>query len=126
MKTILADKKKAIVILVLIIFCTGMTMGCVCAGHTYHKKGYTFTVSDNQYKKIQYVKKHKYDSPNKMKNHKVWFKVKTGKYKTVKVGSKKVKKPIYASIETHKGDYYYVTDDFYVNGYGYVKWGGLL
>lgn len=110
--------KKVLVLLILAIFVVGMTMGCAAAGHTYNKKGYRFTVSDSQYKKIQYVKKHKYASPKKMSGHKVWFKVKTNKkYKG---------KPVYASIETHKGSYYYVSYDFYVNGYGYIKWGGTL
>lgn len=86
----IVDRRKTIVVLVLIIFCTGMTMGCVSAGHTYHKRVIhsRFQIANI---KIQYVKKHKYDSPNKMNGHKVWFKVKTGKYKTVKVGSKKLK-----------------------------------
>lgn len=110
--------KKIVIILILAIFVAGMVMGSASAGHTYHKKGYKFTVSNSQYKKIKYIKKHKYDSPNKMSKHKIWFKVKTNKYYK--------NKPVYASIETHKGSYYYVTYDFYVNGYGYIKFGGLL
>lgn len=112
------NHKRLVIILILAIFVVGMTMGSAAAGHTYNKKGYKFTVSNNQYKKIQYIKKHKYDSPKKMGKHKVWFKVKTNKYYK--------KKPVYASIETHKSNHYYVTYDFYVNGYGYIKWGGTL
>ena len=110
--------KKLIITLILVIFIVGMTAGCVSASHTYHKKGYKFTVSNKQYKKIKYVKKHKYASPNKMIGHKVNFKVKTNKYYNGK--------PIYATIETHKGSHYYVTYDFYVIGVGYIKWGGTL
>lgn len=110
--------KKIIILLVLLIFVVGMTVGAASASHTYHKKGYKFKVSNKQYKKIKYIKKHKYASPQKMQKHKVWFKTKTNKYYK--------NKRVYASIETHKGSYYYVTYDFYVNGYGYVKWGGTL
>ncbi len=112
------NKKRLIIVLILVIFVVGMTMGCASAAHTYNKKGYKFKVSDSKYKKIKYIKKHKYDSPKKMSKHKVWFKVKTNKfYKN---------KRVYASIETHKGSHYYVTYDFYVYGYGYIKWGGTL
>lgn len=110
--------RRIAIVLVLLIFVVGMTMGAASASHTYHKKGYKFTVSNSQYKKIKYVKKHKYDSPKKMSKHKVFFKVKTNKfYKN---------KRVYATIETHRSGCYYVTYDFYVNGYGYIKFGGTL
>lgn len=180
--------------------------------HTYYKDGYTFTVSADQYEKIQYVNENKYDSPDDMDGHKVFFKVKTGEfykykkyiYKNVKVTKYKwaykyvltgksyykrgiyhyksynkvnryyqkgwkydsyaskrngqggyndyavvkkkvkykatkkvktnkyttVKKPIYAKLETHRTGgnpmYYVVTYDFYVDGVGYIAFGGIL
>ena len=121
------NKKKILIIAILAIFCVGMIMGTASAAHTYKKNGYKFKVPGKTYKKIKYVKKHKYDSPDKMSKHKVFTKVKTNKY--TKING--VKKRVYASIETHRTGYYpnmyyCVTYDFYVNGYGYIKFGGTL
>lgn len=120
------NKRKLLILAILAIFCVGMVMGAASASHTYHKKGFKFKVSNSQYKKIKYVKKHSHASPSKMAKHKVFFKVKTNKVYVYKSGYKTVRKPVYASIETHRSGKYYVTYDFYVNGIGYVKFGGKL
>ena len=99
-----------------------MVMGCVSASHTYKKNGVKFKVSDKTYKKIKYIKKHKYASPSKMIKHKVNCKVKTNTF----VHVNGVKKRVYASIETHRSGYYRVTYDFYVFGYGYIYFGSEL
>lgn len=90
----------------------------VYSAHTYHKKGYTFTVSANQYKKIQYVKHNKYDSPDDMNGHEAWFKVKTNKfYKYKKYIYKKVK------VTKYKWKYKYVLTgkSYYKNGRYHYK-----
>lgn len=99
--------KRIVIVFVLLIFCTGMLMGSVAASHTYHKGGYSFTVSDSQYKKIQDVKNGKSDSIDlyiKTKHKKT---VKIPKYKNKKVTKKKwVKK--YVKVWEHnyvKGTY---------------------
>ena len=62
------------------------------------KKGkYRFTLTPAQYKRIQYVKKHRYDDLEKYAN----FKVKTKKIATVK-------KPIYSTIKVTKYKWKYI------------------
>lgn len=46
------NKKKILVILILCIFCVGITIGSASASHTFHKGKYKITVSENQYKKL--------------------------------------------------------------------------
>lgn len=116
------NHRKGLILIIVIILCFGMLMGCVSASHVYKKNGVKFKVSDKTYKKIKYIKKHKYASPQKMAKHKLFCKVKTNKF--VKLNG--VKKRVYASIETHRSRYYVVTYDFYVNGYGYIYFGGAL
>lgn len=79
------DKKNFFVLLILFIFCTGMLLGSVAASHTYTKGGYSFTVSDSQYKKIQNVKKGKSDGFELYIKTKYKKTVKIQKYKNKKV-----------------------------------------
>jgi hypothetical protein len=76
--------KKLIVVFVLLIFCTGMLLGSAAASHTYTRGGYSFTVSDSQYKKIQNVKNGKSDS--------IEMYIKTKHKKTIKIQKYKNKK----------------------------------
>lgn len=80
----------------ILFFVCGVSMGCVCASHTYHVNGYTFKVSDEKYNNIQRVKKY-----NDFSN--VNFKVKTNKFKTVEVPKYKEKK-----VTKYKWKYAYV------------------
>ncbi len=105
--TNIMNKQKFFVLTILTIFCIGMTLGCATASHTYHKGGYTFTVSDKYYKNIQSAKKGDYSGD-------VSFKVKTNKYKTVKVPKYKNKK-----VTKYKWKYKTVTTCYdYYDGYG--------
>lgn len=71
------NKKTMLIIIILAIFCVGMTLGSVSASHTYKRGGYTFKVSDKTYSKIKEAKKNK--------DGLVPFKVKTNKHQTIKV-----------------------------------------
>lgn len=112
---------KTLLIFILTIFCIGMTMGSATASHTYHKGGYTFTVSDNQYKKIQEVKKGNFKDVN--------YYIKTKHTKTVKVPKYKNKKVTKYKWKHKKVVYEYITwypykgvkvsnlKDYYNNGW---------
>ncbi len=78
------NKKTMLIIIILAIFCVGMTLGSVSASHTYKRGGYTFKVSDKTYSKIKEAKKNK--------DGLVPFKVKTNKHQTIKVPKYKTKK----------------------------------
>lgn len=83
------SKNKLLICGVLILFYVGLILGSVNASYTCKKGRYTFTVSDNQYKKIEYVKTH-----NDTKNLEMVadFKVKTNKYYDYKKPKYKLKK----------------------------------
>jgi hypothetical protein len=99
--------KKFMIILVLLIFTTGMLMGAASASHTFKKGKYKVTVSDKTYKKIKKGKK----------------------YIDKKVGSKKVKKWKYKKVLQSKdvwssdwSDYTckdYNIDKYWKNGWTY-------
>ena len=69
--------KKLIIILILIIFTTGMLMGAATASYTFKKGKYKVTISDKKYK---YLKSHFKDYHKKVGSKKV----KTWKTKKVK------------------------------------------
>lgn len=82
----------------------------VSNGHTYHKGGYTFTVSGSQYKKITALKKG--DTSQDF-----YFHIKTGKYKVLKV-------PKYKTVKATKYKWKYKTIliiEEYYNNYGSLK-----
>lgn len=73
------NKEKLTVLIILIIFSVGMTMGSLTATHTYHEGKYTFTLSNEDY--------------SNLKNHKLKHTtVKTNNYKTINVPKYKNKK----------------------------------
>ena len=76
---------RKLVFLILVVFCSGMLLGCVSASHTYHKGGYTFTVSDYQYNQIQ-------KSKNGDHSVELGYHIKTKYTKNVKVPVYKNKK----------------------------------
>lgn len=89
------DKEKITVIIILTIFCIGMTMGFAAAGHTYKKSKWSATVSDNQYSKIQHIKKNGLNSEELASSKLPNFKVKTKQkysYKNPVYKNKKVTK----------------------------------
>ena len=88
---------KRFVIIFLIFFITGMTLGCVSASHTYTKGKYSFTVSDGQYNKIKSVKKNNKGSVNYKIKTKYTVKAKVPTYKNKKVTKYKWK---YKSVWT--------------------------
>lgn len=77
------------IILILLIFTTGMIMGPAAASHTFKVGKYKATVSDNQYKKLKTAKK---------TGGFEQVTVKTNKYKTVK-------KPKYKTVSKKKWVY---------------------
>ena len=103
---------KRIIFFILIIFIVGMLCGGVSASHTYHKGKYTFKVTDKQYDRIQYVKKHKHDENLKKDAS---FKIKLKKKVTVKIPVYKNKK-----VKKTKWQYKYIkTYHYNQNNYDY-------
>lgn len=119
------NKRKLIVLIVLTVFCIGMTMSSVSASHTFKVGKYKGTVSDKQYKKLKTSKK-------KHKDYEVT--VKTGKYYTYKKPIYKKKKvtkykweyktvlqtkTVYNSDFSESTDYDYDVDKYFDKGWTY-------
>ena len=102
--------KKMIIILILLIFTTGMIMGAASASHTFKDKGYSYKMSTKQVKKMKKVaKKEEYDikrvKVSKTKNIKSYDRLKVGKTYTLN-GKMKVLKFIKRHEGTGVGDSY--------------------
>ena len=102
------NRRKILVLSILVIFCIGMTLGAASASHTFKSGKYKGTISDKQYKKLQNAKKKGkeklvYGKTKQYKTYKIPKFDKNGK----KVGYKKVKSRVKMSVETsvHKGKF---------------------
>lgn len=102
------NRKRIIVLSVLVIFCIGMTLGAASAAHTFKAGKYKGTLSDKQYKKLQVAKKKGkgksvYGKTKQYKTYKIPKFDKNGK----KIGFKKVKSRVKMTVETttHNGRY---------------------
>ena len=102
------NRKKILVLSILVIFCIGMTLGATSASHTFKIGKYKGTISDKQYNKLQTAKKKGkeklvYGKSKQYKTYKIPKFDKNGK----KIGYKKVKSRVQMSVETtiHKGKF---------------------
>lgn len=102
------NRKKILVLSILVIFCIGMTLGAASASHTFKLGKYKGKISDKQYKKLQSAKKKGkeklvYGKTKQYKTYKIPKFDKNGK----KIGYKKVKSKVKMTVETttYKGKY---------------------
>jgi hypothetical protein len=108
--------KKFMIILVLLIFTTGMLMGAASAGHTIKCGKYKATISDKQYKKLKKANKNGDWLELKVKTNKKYT-VKKPKYKT-----KKVKKWVYKKVLQTKTTYSADWSDYTIKDYNIDKY----
>ena len=101
-------KRKILLITLLSIFVLGICINGVAASHTFKAGKYKIKITDKQYKKLKKATHGSYYGVTK----------KTGKYYTVKTGSKKGKKiPIKIEVgaDRMQGAYLVVDHEYYDN-----------